>query len=374
MKKQALLSASFVGAKMTETQAKLDYQAIYHRLREAPKSPLMARYLTPEFATNMGLAGRFSVDDFDVINELGLFKYLNRNDMIMPIYDITFRVCGFRRIAWNADNPSKWNKFRAQAGLDTTHLALWNGKYINRILKNPVLICEGEADFLFLCEFLHKNGSEAVVIGIIGGHGLHPEWASQIPLDHSVFLLTDRDDAGNRYAEGIRYLLRASNRVYRFRGFNASGVGCPDGQPSWDLNKIQMESRGEFGRQPVRILDAISSPMEAPPDLGPPPTILTPPKPRKKAVYSDFEKAQQRAEERLRSVVSLLAQDFWCGDRYKFLAAVTPVVAAAKDGRLPHAGTEQALLQAAEMSSTDKETRADRKRAIKKLFKNPKIQ
>lgn len=74
-------------------------------------------------------------------------------------------------------------------------------------VERRVVICEGEPDWLSWCD-RGEGPRTTAVLGIGGSGQWTPEIADRIPDGSKVIVRTDRDDAGDRYAEDIVATLR----------------------------------------------------------------------------------------------------------------------------------------------------------------------
>lgn len=342
------------------------YLDAYRRLRRPSGQPLRARGICPIFASEAITCGTFAAEDFEIAKEQEWFKYLNRNDLVFPIWDSNLQLAGFRKVAWDFQNPHKWNKYRAQNYLDTRPLALWNG--VTPQAGGDIFVFEGEADFGVGCEFVGLHGNGAMVLGVIGGHGLAAEWHKWLRDDCGVFIFTDLDAAGNRYAREIRESKYKHPAMFRYVGFSGENLDVNELQMKIGLSKAPYDSIAQF-IEPMEMPDAEEIEMRHKIDEE-----INREKRRVKADRKlDADKEKEWAFDRLERVSRLLAADYWVGNRRECLKALTPVVASAKDGRIPLSLAKAMLLEAAKSGARDKETSKDRQMIVKSLFRNTKI-
>jgi len=338
----------------------------YRRLRRPAYQPLRARGICPIFASEAITCGTFAAEDYEIAKDQAWFKYLNRNDLVFPIWSADLQLAGFRKVAWDFVNPTKWNKFRAQNYLDTRPLALWNG--VTPQAGGDIFIFEGEADFGVGCEFVGLHGNNAMVLGVIGGHGLGVEWHKWLRDDCGVFIFTDLDDAGNRYAREIRESKYKHPAMFRYVGFSGENLDVNELQMKINLTKAPYDAIAQF-IEPMEQPDATEMELRLAADEE-----IKKEKRRIKAERkSDPDKEKEWAFDRLERVCRLLAADYWIGNRRECLKCLTPVVASAKDGRIPHTLAKAMLLEAAKSGARDKETSRDRQMMVESLFRNTKI-
>jgi len=131
--------------------------------------------------------------------------------IICRVWDFEGTCRGVR--AWQSDGKTEHPKRLPPAGHKAAGLVLANDAAVAMLRgeSNPelVVIVEGESDFASIC--CRTNN---VVIGVGSGFWTQGH-AAQIPNKARVWIMTDNDDAGDRYAAQIASMLGDRCKLYR---------------------------------------------------------------------------------------------------------------------------------------------------------------
>jgi hypothetical protein len=133
--------------------------------------------------------------------------------LIIPMYDATGTMRAVRACAVVAvDGPKRRPPYDHKAGelvmADHFGRAMLRGE----IKPYRVTIVEGEPDFLSRASIM--NDPHGATIGIVNGSWTKT-FAERVPMGARVFLRTDVDDAGDRYAREIESTLRRRAFLWR---------------------------------------------------------------------------------------------------------------------------------------------------------------
>lgn len=117
----------------------------------------------------------------------------------------------------------------------------------------PLIIVEGELDYLLFAGLVAVGALEAGVLGIAGGAGNQPKWWNQLQLalyaahddwrNVRVIMAVDNDDAGDRYHETGLVVFSEADRVLYPRGQDATDVVYEWG-PSSLLSLVRTRESG----------------------------------------------------------------------------------------------------------------------------------
>lgn len=161
--------------------------------------------------------------DADFIKSAFLGIVFGRLCLVMPVFAagtgkiiaIKTRSAGLSHDASYTLGSPKGGVMACPEGLDALN-GRWSGK--------DLIICEGEIDLFSLeSAFAHDNDTSPAIWSIFSG-AWSPGLAAMIPAHVHVYLMTDLDEAGDRYASKVAQSLPLSQKIFRLVGEEGSDI------------------------------------------------------------------------------------------------------------------------------------------------------
>lgn len=201
----------------------------------AARQALEARGLDVDFIVANDLV---RVATPEVCDELELgdeptFRVLRPYDLLFRAVNAMGMHVSWRKVEWDVRDPGKWgrmrgaNSYRHKSWSPAKNVMLWNGVTAEDGVK--VLLCEGEADWLSLCQSFPAD----CVIGLWGG-----AWTDEIAMtiltpSTPIVMLFDLDKGGDTYRKAITQTLPPTRK-------GIFSWALPEGRATADL----LESMG----------------------------------------------------------------------------------------------------------------------------------
>ena len=363
----------------------------------SPHPLLVARGLTG--ADLSGCAYILTKQAAQLLREARAFKYAAEGDLALPVYDAAGQLAGWR--LWPSPSKVSPSPKRLAALKDCgwqSSGVVWADAMGLDVLRRGaeaeaevLLIAEGEPDALTLRAWVDVFGVSKLmrgavgVIGLCGSGAWSPELGARLTqwaegagrLRGCVFVMTDRDKAGERYAAQVKASLDASVTAYRTAGkagrVDLNGLWRAEGgealwalmegaaempplpsaeagrwlwsddaagwaeDPSWTARRDRDRARAEASRGRARVAEVDASSPEL------------------------LERAQAFVEAGLAACLDTLRG--LEGAREAALRAIAPIASCVAGGALERGRVESELLAA--YVRGDRETQADRRALIR---------
>ena len=363
----------------------------------SPHPLLVARGLTG--ADLSGCAYILTKQAAQLLREARAFKYAAEGDLALPVYDAAGQLAGWR--LWPSPSKVSPSPKRLAALKDCgwqSSGVVWADAMGLDVLRRGaeaeaevLLIAEGEPDALTLRAWVDafsvgaRMRGAVGVIGLCGAGAWSPELGARLTqwaegagrLRGCVFVMTDRDKAGERYAAQVKASLDASVTAYRTAGkagrADLNGLWRAEGgealwalmegaaempplpsaeagrwlwsddaagwaeDPSWTARRDRDRARAEASRGRARVAEVDASSPEL------------------------LERAQAFVEAGLAACLDTLRG--LEGAREAALRAIAPIASCVAGGALERGRVESELLAA--YVRGDRETQADRRALIR---------